>query len=406
MTHLDAILGTLLLRNNCVIIPSFGGFVANNVSAKVDVKNGLITPPTKALSFNKNLSNNDGLIVHHLAKEKHISFDEAQQLIALEVQQIKVSLKEEKRVHFHNVGFLYINSAGKIAFEQDRFFNLLLSSYGLGAVQFITEQEERKTTKSAVVTSEPKSTEQKTSIETPSPVEKVIGQTLTEETEAKEEVKEIQHPATAEKSSRKLISKIIKYTAVAALVPVLFYSYWIPMKTDVLQSGVVYLEDFNPFKKNENFKYTPEVNPTPLTIDSVQPLNTLSSIVENLSSTTPVFAYPLDDDLFIPVRRKVEEYKAVSETVKEETAHSAKVITTKNKYHAIAGCFSNAVNANKLINDLKEQGFEAYQVDVKGGLHRVSAGNAKNRKDIASIRQRLFDADISTWVLKKETYQN
>lgn len=401
MTHLDAILGTLLLRNNCVIIPSFGGFVANNVSAKVDVKNGLITPPTKALSFNKNLSNNDGLIVHHLAKEKHISFDEAQQLIALEVQQIKASLKEEKRVHFHNVGFLYINSAGKIAFEQDRFFNLLLSSYGLGAVQFITEQEERKTTKSAVVTSEPISTEQKTSIETPSPVEKVIGQTLTEETEAKEEVKEIQHPATAEKSSRKLISKIIKYTAVAALVPVLFYSYWIPMKTDVLQSGVVYLEDFNPFNKNENFKYTPEVNPTPLTIDSVQPLNTLSSIVENLSSTTPVFAYPLDDDLFVHVKRKVVADETAVLSNVEVSKHKTAAVSNKNKYHAIVGCFSNAENASELIAELKAQGFDAYQVDVKGGLHRIAAGGTNKRNEMNSLRQQLNDANLSSWVLKK-----
>lgn len=401
MTHLDAILGTLLLRNNCVIIPSFGGFVANNVSAKVDVKNGLITPPTKALSFNKNLSNNDGLIVHHLANEKKISFDEAQSIIALEVQQIKASLNQQKRVNFHNVGFLYINSAGKIAFEQDRFFNLLLSSYGLGTVQFISEtEEEKEEVKPQVITQEERVSEPVKTIEVATPIEKVITQPVVENTEVSE-AKEIQHPAASENNSRKLIGKIIKYTAVAALVPVLFYSYWIPMKTDVLQSGVVYMEDFNPFKKNEEFKYAPEVNPIPLTIDSVQPSQTLSSIVESLSSSTPVFAYPLDDDLFIPVRRKVEEYKAVSETVKEETAHSAKVITTKNKYHAIAGCFSNAVNANKLINDLKEQGFEAYQVDVKGGLHRVSAGNAKNRKDIASIRQRLFDADISTWVLKK-----
>lgn len=401
MTHLDAILGTLLLRNNCVIIPSFGGFVANNVSAKVDVKNGLITPPTKALSFNKNLSNNDGLIVHHLAKEKHISFDEAQQLIALEVQQIKASLKEEKRVHFHNVGFLYINSAGKIAFEQDRFFNLLLSSYGLGAVQFITEQEERKTTKSAVVTSEPKSTEQKTSIETPSPVEKVIGQTLTEETEAKEEAKEIQHPATTEKSSRKLISKIIKYTAVAALVPVLFYSYWIPMKTDVLQSGVVYLEDFNPFNKNENFKYTPEVNPTPLTIDSVQPLNTLSSIVENLSSATPVFAYPIDDDLFVHVKRKVVADETAVLSNVEVSKHKTAAVSNKNKYHAIVGCFSNAENASELITELKAQGFDAYQVDVKGGLHRIAAGGTNKRNEMNSLRQQLNDANLSSWVLKK-----
>src|SRR5690554_7131804 len=144
MTHLDVILGKLLLRNNCVVIPSFGGFVANNVSAKVDVKNGLITPPSKALSFNKNLSNNDGLIINHLSREQNISFDTAQEIISKEVQQIKINLEAGKRVHFNNVGFLYTNSAGKIAFEQDRFFNLLLSSYGMGNVQFISEEAETK----------------------------------------------------------------------------------------------------------------------------------------------------------------------------------------------------------------------------------------------------------------------
>jgi cell division septation protein DedD len=401
MTHLDAILGTLLLRNNCVIIPSFGGFVANNVSAKVDVKNGLITPPRKALSFNKNLSNNDGLIVHHLAHEKKISFDEAQSIIALEVQQIKATLNQEKRVNFHNVGFLYINSAGKIAFEQDRFFNLLLSSYGLGTVQFITEQEEVKVEKPQAVGQEKSLSETPKTIEAPAPVEKVIAQPVVEKTKSSEEAKEVLHPAIAENSTRKLISKIIKYAAVAALVPVLFYSYWIPMKTDVLQSGVVYLEDFNPFNKNENFKYAPKVNPTPLAVDSVQPLESLSLITENLSSSAPVFAYPLDDDLFISVRRKANESQTVAEPVQRKVIENVKVVSTKNKYHAIVGCFSNPINANELIDELKTQGFSAYQVDVKGGLHRVSAGNAEDRSEIAALRQRLFEKEVSSWVLKK-----
>lgn len=399
MIHLDAILGTLLLRNNCVIIPSFGGFVANNVSAKVDVKNGLITPPTKALSFNKNLNNNDGLIIHHLANEKKISFDEAQSIIALEVQQIKASLNQEKRVNFHNVGFLYINSAGKIAFEQDRFFNLLLSSYGLGTVQFITEHEKEE--KPQIVTQKEVIVEPIRTIETAAPVEKVIAQPITEKAESYEEVKEVQHPALAANSSRKLISKIIKYAAVAALVPVLFYSYWIPMKTDVLQSGVVYIEDFNPFNKSENFKYAPEINPTPLIIDSIQPSKLLSSITENLSSSTPVFTYPLDDDLFIPVRRKVDEMPTVSQPAKKEIVHTVEAVSNKNKLHAIVGCFSNPVNANELIDELKAEGFNAYQVDVKGGLHRVSAGSSNDRSEITSLRQRLFEKDVSSWVLKK-----
>lgn len=387
MTHLDAILGTLLLRNNCVIIPAFGGFVANNVSAKVDVKNGLITPPSKALSFNKNLSNNDGLIINHLASEKKISFDDAQNIISREVQQIKSQLNEGKRIHFHNVGFLYTNTAGKIAFEQDRFFNLLLSSYGLGNVQFISEEEEVEAlspTVGAVNTKE-------TIFITPTAVQE-NEQIQSDKTE---EAKEIQHPAATEKSSSNLLRKIARYAAVAALVPLAFYSFWIPMKTDVLKSGIIYLDDFNPFKAEEETKYQAKVQKETLTIDSVQPLATLSSITENLSSSAPIFAYPLDEDLFIPVWRKKETVNSV------ENSEENEVVTAKNSYHAIVGCFSDPTNAKDLITDLKAKGFDAYEVDVKGGLHRISAGNTTQYSEISTLREKVEATELSVWILKK-----
>lgn len=388
MTHLDSILGTLLLRNNCVVIPAFGGFVANNVSAKVDVKNGLITPPSKALSFNKNLSNNDGLIINHLASEKKISFDDAHGIISREVQQIKSQLNEGKRIHFHNVGFLYTNTAGKIAFEQDRFFNLLLSSYGLGNVQFISEEEEEVET----VISSPNAVNSK---ETTFIAQTVVLENEAIEAEKKEEPKEIQHPAVAQKSTRRLLGKIAKYAAVAALVPLAFYSFWIPMKTDVLKSGIIYLDDFNPFNGGENTKYEPVAKKQILTIDSVHPSSTLSSITDNLSSETPVFAYPLNDDLFIPVRRKEEVVNTI------EAKEVTEVVTAKNSYHAIVGCFSDPTNASDLIAELKAKGFNAYEVDFKGGLHRISAGNTTKSSEVSTLRDKLESADLNVWILKK-----
>ena len=423
MTHLDTILGTLLLRNNCVIIPSLGGFVANYVSANVDIKNGLITPPKKALSFNKNLNTNDGLVIHHLAYEKNISFDEAKEIVTIEVQKIKAELNKGMRIHFHNVGFLYINSAGKVAFEQERFFNLLLSSYGLGNVQFITENESSavssvRTTRETPKVFQPTQKEEQVEApikreETKSPqkiealsvVKEPIVEVKVEEVVVEqklvipvqkitaEEPKEIEHPAvTAARSSKGLISKIIKYSAVAALVPVLFYSFWIPMKTDVLQSGVLYHEDFNPFYKTASFEYAPDLNKTHLWIDSVKSSETLSSIINNLSSSTPVFTYPIDDDLYIPVQRK-------NKTKKVDLPSKA-TPTTKNSFHAIVGCFGDSSNANKVISRLKAQGFNAYEVDVKGGLHRISAGDAKTRAEMEVFQQSLSNKNIDSWVLK------
>ncbi|PWH85711.1 HU domain-containing protein [Brumimicrobium oceani] len=390
MTHLDALLGTLLLRNNCVVIPNFGGFVANNVSAKIDVKNGLITPPSKALSFNKNLSNNDGLIINHLANEKKLSFDEAQNIISLEVQQIKSQLNEGKRIHFHNVGFLYTNTAGKIAFEQDRFFNLLLSSYGLGNVQFISEEEEVEP-----VIIAPNAVNAK---ETAPVAPTIILENEPTKAENNEDAQEIEHPAVAQKSSSTLFGKIAKYAAVAALVPLAFYSFWIPMKTDVLKSGIVYLDDFNPFKGAEDSKYESAMNKEGLTIDSVHSSTTLSSITENLNSGAPVFAYPLSDDLFIPVWRKVETTENIKHS---ENLEKDEVAAPKNSYHAIVGCFSDPTNANDLIAELKSKGFNAYKVDVKGGLHRISAGNTTKRSEISTLRANLESTDLNVWILKK-----
>lgn len=392
MTHLENIIGTLLLRNNCVIIPSFGGFVANSVSAKIDVESGLIHPPKKAVSFNRSLNNNDGLIIHHLAKEEGISYDEAQQIINQEVQEIKHLLKKEQRVHFTNVGFLYVNNSGKIAFEQDRFFNLLLSSFGLGNVQFIEEKvEEPVLVSTPVVTIEQEdTTEEKAfiapivTIDTP-PSEKV-------------EEKEIIHPAAENKTSRGVISKIVRYTAVAALVPLLFYSFWIPMNTDVLQSRMLFTEDFNPFKSKESYQYN--MNDSAIDIDSVLVPKTLSSITENLNSEAKTFVYPLDDDLFIPVNREISE-TTLEEAIDNTVINNAITEQKINGYHIIAGCFGNQNNAENLVKNLKSQGFDAYEVDVKGGLHRISAGFVSNQTEIQKLRNQLSQEGITTWVLKK-----
>ena len=45
MISLDKIIYNLLLHHDCVIIPSFGGFVSQNEKASIDFDKGEITPP-------------------------------------------------------------------------------------------------------------------------------------------------------------------------------------------------------------------------------------------------------------------------------------------------------------------------------------------------------------------------
>lgn len=414
MRYLDDILGTLLLRNNCVIIPSLGGFVANNLSAKIDAVNGVIIPPRKAINFNCNLVNNDGLIIHFLSTQHGLSYDEAQQIITAEIQQVKIDLNKGKRVSFANVGYLYSNTSGKIAFEQDRFFNLLLSSYGMGKVHFLAEEEVVKAT--AV---ESKEQEKKEA------VEEIKPQTKSKEKEApiiqfnpsvkREKPKKEEHSTmvqpvhevvvqpkeTSKKAgnSHYIFRKVAKYVAVASLATILFYSIWIPMRTDVLQSGIVYSEDFNPFNSVEEANYTPDNNSQKIDVSTIQTTNVLDAIVNNLNTNTAVFAFPLSDELFIPVKRKTTT-PVVHTHITEKHAQSKQLKNRTGKYDVIAGCFSDPSNATDFIHRLRKMGYDAYQVDVKGGLHRISAGNFSTEAKASQTKSKLNKAGISTWILK------
>ena len=89
---IDHLIGKLLLRHNCVIVPSFGGFVAKPISAKVDFDKGIMTPPSKALLFNKQLINNDGLLVNELAQSSSVDFETASKIIGDHFPEVKDKL--------------------------------------------------------------------------------------------------------------------------------------------------------------------------------------------------------------------------------------------------------------------------------------------------------------------------
>ena len=57
--HIEA----LLLENDCVIVPNFGGFVAHYAPATYVKEENLFLPPTRTIGFNPQLKLNDGVLV-------------------------------------------------------------------------------------------------------------------------------------------------------------------------------------------------------------------------------------------------------------------------------------------------------------------------------------------------------
>lgn len=119
----------LLLLNDCVIIPEFGGFVANYKPATNE--NNRFFPPTKEIAFNNKLISNDGLLINHISQTEGISYFSARQKLDNFVEETLLNLERNRNIYFEGVGYLHYDSRENLQFEPQLKENLLIDSYGL-----------------------------------------------------------------------------------------------------------------------------------------------------------------------------------------------------------------------------------------------------------------------------------
>ena len=126
-------ISNLLYLHDCVIIPGFGGFVGNKKSAFIHPVSGIIYPPSKELLFNKNLTQNDGLLATHIAKQEKIDLSETSSLIEDFVQSIQTELNSRSAFKLQKVGTFTKGKEENISFLQDKNQNYNLASFGMQA---------------------------------------------------------------------------------------------------------------------------------------------------------------------------------------------------------------------------------------------------------------------------------
>ncbi len=135
-TKINKHISFLLCEHNCVVIPDFGGFVANYESALIDSRSHFMYAPKKSIVFNKSLQNNDGLLINEIASCEGLTFKQAKKELDKYVLDLKESLKLYKKVFIEEVGTLLYTSEGNILFVQSNSRNHLLDSFGLSTVQY------------------------------------------------------------------------------------------------------------------------------------------------------------------------------------------------------------------------------------------------------------------------------
>lgn len=132
----------LLYRYNCVVVPGFGAFLTQTKSAVWQETTNTFYPPSKILSFNEQLTSNDGLLVAYVADvEKRPYNDTLQDVLAIGGQW-KQQLRAGNRLFMDTIGELWLNNEGKIQFQPSYKINFLTASFGLSSFLAIPTQRE------------------------------------------------------------------------------------------------------------------------------------------------------------------------------------------------------------------------------------------------------------------------
>lgn len=129
--QLQTYISDLLYRYDCVIVPEFGAFITQRVSAEVNTNNNTFFAPKKALLFNEQIKNNDGLLARYVADVEQIPFEVATKKINQQVQRFKSTLIEGETLYFEGIGALVFNELSKINFTPNYSVNYLTDAFGL-----------------------------------------------------------------------------------------------------------------------------------------------------------------------------------------------------------------------------------------------------------------------------------
>ena len=133
MNELSRHIEILLLENDCVIVPGFGGFIAHHSNARRVEEENLFLPPIRTIGFNPQLVINDGLLVQSYMKAYDTDFADASKRVDNAIEELKHSLHKNGEFDIHGVGRLTVGMNSVYEFRPNEDGLLSPGLYGLSS---------------------------------------------------------------------------------------------------------------------------------------------------------------------------------------------------------------------------------------------------------------------------------
>ena len=343
-------IGALLYQHDCVVIPGFGGFIANYTPAFIHPVQNTFIPPSRQIMFNASLLHNDGLLATHIANEEGISFDQALIRITEEVTAIRSELNSGKIIQLENFGSLRANHENSIVFTPKSATNWMEEAYGLPT--FVSQPIRRSD----------------------------------------------YHSIHDDKEKRIGIHLPVAVRRIAAIaIPLLAIGLWSLFNTDRITAITSNYSSVFPSEIFSQFNVS--------SIEKKIPLYVLS----HSKSSTIKTSVKTDADPITTAKIKPSEVTANPEVTSTKTENNT-VPLVENKsvgtghFYIISGAFKSKENADKLIEQLRAKNFGASLAGQnKKGLYLVSAASCDDANQATLKLQEVLEKGIkAAWILKNQ----
>ncbi|NQU53431.1 MAG: SPOR domain-containing protein [Bacteroidetes bacterium] len=341
----------LLLENDLVIIPGFGAFVSIYKSAQIVKDTNELKPPSKEISFNQQIRNNDALLVGRVAEGEVISHFDALKLIEKERENIIYQLDKGQKVYLEETGELFINENNEIQLEPIQDENLLLDSFGLESVS-IKEVIEEKTI--------PIENKIETEIEEPPKEEQVI------ELEEKPDPEPISIPITNNEPDKKEKKKRSWLWVLLILAPIIVVGIYITTNKTTNENPPTKISN----KIEETIENKPILKADTTIIDSIPELSKDSVLTEEIKTPT-------------------------IETIESDSP----------KYILVGGSFKAQENAENYLIELKGKGFDPFHLGKRGNFYIVGIGKYNSEKEALTAKRNFSEENPNSgiWIYEEKT---
>lgn len=310
----------LLLENDCVVVPGFGGFITHYMPASWNAEEKTFSPPIRSIGFNPQLKMNDGILVQSYMEAYDTNFSDATKILEQGVDKLIDALHKEGKVDMANIGEMSLSIHGTYVFSSydDKVTSPFL--YGLDAFEI-----------KDIKALQQLSTGKKPNTQTPEPVNKKIYEIR--------------------------INRAVARNAVAAVAALVLFFY---MSTPIE----------NTYVEKENYA-------------QLLPTSLFGKIEQQSLLTTPIGMNVATNNVATeskatvePVEAELEAEEQTPAVVSQQTAQPAPKL-----YHIIIASLAFIEDAQAMVADLKAKGYPDARVLATEKNSRVSIESHSTKEE-------------------------